>query len=192
MLPARVAIGQGAGTVAAYCAFFKTTTQKLNVRAIQGELLDFKGYLLPFTDILPTDQNWRAIQQVCATGMLKGSQKANENDTQFVFNADLVVSTAEVKPVLTEIYTRAFLWFGREKPGAQFTLGNLLSFISDYTLTDPAVLKSNIQKVWKTQFKFKAGFDVERPVTRREFAVLTNRYLNPFARTVDISGRLVN
>ena len=42
-LPIQLELGQGAGTVAAYCAFFKTTTKNLKVRTIQGELLDFKG-----------------------------------------------------------------------------------------------------------------------------------------------------
>lgn len=188
----QLALGQGVGTVAAYCAFFKTTTQNLKVRIIQGELLDFKGDLLPFIDVTAKDPDWRAIQQVGATGMLKGIQKINSNGAQFLFEPDSLVSTSEIKPVLTEIYTRAFLWFGKEKPGDKFTLGNLLSFISDYTLTDPQTLKISMQKVWKTQYKFNQGFDLNRQITRREFAVLANKFLNPFARTVDLDGRLVN
>eukprot|EP01037_Dinobryon_pediforme_P011957 gene11957-12046_t len=188
-LPAQLAVGQGAGTVAAYCAFFKTTTKNLKVRIIQGELLDFKGYLLPFTDISPTDADWRAIQQVCATGLLKGSE---ENRIHFVFMPDTLVNTVEIKPLLTEIYTRAFLWFNKEKPAAIFTVGNMLSFISDYSLTDPEVLQKSVQRAWKTKYKFKYDFEPKRPITRREFAVLANHYLNPFARTVDLNGRLVN
>ena len=185
-------IGQGAGTVAAYCAFFKTTTKNLKVRIIQGELLDFKGYLLPFTDIRQTDRDWRAIQQVCATGLIKGILEPTQNDAEFLFKPDLPVNTAELQPVLTEIYTRAFLWFGKEKPGEKFTLANLLSFISDYTLTDPQVLKYRIQRDWKTFYRFKTDFAPNKLVTRREFAVLANKCLNPFARTVDLSGRLIN
>jgi len=191
-LPVQMALGQGVGTVAAYCAFFKTTTANLKVRIIQGELLDFKGYLLPFADVSPKDPSWRAIQQVSATGLLKGVQKIAGSGSKFLFDPDSLVNTAEVKPVLTEIYTRAFLWFNREKPGEKFTLGNLLSFISDYTLTDPQTLKISMQKAWKTQYKFNADFDLNRQVSRREFAVLTNKFLNPFARTVDLDGRLMN
>jgi hypothetical protein len=188
----QLALGQGVGTVAAYCAFFKTTTQNINVRIIQGELLDFKGNLLPFADVPVKDPDWRAIQQVCATGMVKGVQKINGDNAQFLFEPDSLVNTAEIKPVLTEIYTRAFLWFTKEKPGEKFTLGNLLSFISDYTLTDPKTLRISMQKAWKTQYKFTLDFDLNRQVTRREFAVLANKLLNPFARTVDLDGRLVN
>lgn len=191
-LPLQLQLGQGAGTVAAYCAFFKTTTKNLKVRVIQGELLDFKGYLLPFTDITPQDPNWRAIQQVCATGLLKGGELHLEFSSQFVFNPDATVNTADIKPVLTEIYTRAFLWFNKERPAEKFTVGNMISFMSDFTLTDVALMKANIQKAWKTQYKFKSDFDLTHPITRREFAVLANKYLNPFARTVDLSGKFVN
>jgi hypothetical protein len=191
-LPLQLQLGQGVGAVAAYCAFFKTTAKNLKVRIIQGELLDFKSYLLPFADIPLQDLNWRAIQQVCATGLLKGVKQYTGNSTQFLFKPDSAVNTNEIKPVLTEIYTRAFLWFNKEKPGEKFTIGNLLSFISDYTLTDPKVFNTGIQKSWKTQYKFKLDFDLNRQVTRREFAVLANKFLNPFARTVDLEGRLVN
>src|ERR1700743_892155 len=185
--PVQMALGQGVGATAAYCAFFKTTTQHLRVRIIQGEILDYKGYLLPFTDIPQKDPHFRAIQQVCATGLLKGIQKANGNSVEIHFEPNDLVNTEEIRPILDEIYTRSFLWFNKEKPGAQFTLGNLLSLISDYTLTDPTTLKIYLQKAWTTQFKLTGTFDLNRPVTRLDFAVLTNRYLNPFAKTVDLS-----
>jgi len=191
-LPLQLKTGQGAGAIAAYCAFFKTTTNNLRVRIIQGELLDFKSYLLPFSDITSDDRDWRAIQQVCAAGLLKGAQQIKGNDVRFVFKPDSTVNTAEVQPGLKEIYTRAFLWFNKEKPGEKFTVGNLLSFISDYTLTEPDVLRFRAQRDWKTLYAFKNNFDLNRAVTRREFAVLTNKFLNPFARTVDLQGRLVN
>jgi len=187
-LPVQMELGQGAGAVAAYCAFFKTTTKNLKVRVIQGELLDFKVYLLPFVDIAQKDRDWRAIQQVGATGLLKGENEKSG----LVFMVDEPVITAEIKPVLTEIYTRAFLWFNKEKPGEKFTVGNTLSLISDYTLTDPLVLNARIKSDWKTRYKFALNFDMNRPISRREFAVLINRYLNPFARTVDLNGRLIN
>ncbi|HEY8780895.1 MAG TPA: FAD-dependent oxidoreductase [Mucilaginibacter sp.] len=191
-LPLQLELGQGVGAIAAYCAFFKTTTKNLKVRTIQGELLDFKTYLLPFADIQQKDPDWRAIQQISSTGLLMGIQQITGHNARFLFRPDSLVSTSEVQPVLTEIYTRAFLWFNKEKTSERFTIGNLLSFISDYTLTDPLVLKIRIQRDWKTKYKFKTDFDPNRQVTRREFAVLTNKYLNPFARTVDLNGRLMN
>lgn len=188
----QMVLGQGVGCAAAFCAFFKTTTAHLKVRLIQGELLDYKGCLLPFNDVTQADHAFRAIQQVCATGLLKGIEEKQGNRMVFDFKPDSTVSTAEVKPVLTEIYTRAFLWFNKEKPGEQLTVGNLLSFISEITLSDPDTFTTNMQKDWSRIFHFKGDFDPKKPITRREFAVLANRYLNPFARTVDLSGRMIN
>jgi hypothetical protein len=188
----QMTLGQGVGATAAYCSFFKTTTRHLRVRIIQGEILDYKGYLMPFTDIPQKDPHFRAIQQVSATGMLKGIPQTNGNAIELHFEPNDIVNTEEIKPVLTDIYTRAFLWFNKEKPGDKFTMGNLLSLISDYTLTDPKTLQIALQKAWTTQFKLTGSFDLNRPVTRLEFAVLTNRYLNPFAKTIDLSGRIVN
>ncbi|WP_183575495.1 FAD-dependent oxidoreductase [Mucilaginibacter sp. X5P1] len=190
-LPHQLTLGQSAGVIAAYCAFFKTTTANLNVRLIQGELLDFKGYLLPLTDI-STDPYCRAIQQVCATGLLKGVQKEGNAQTQFFFVPDSIVTTAEVKPILLETYTRAFLWFNANKLDKQFTIGNLLSFISELTLTDPDNVRKSMSRDWNMQYHFTSKFDMNRPITRREFAILANKFLNPFARTVDLNGRLVN
>lgn len=188
----QMTVGQGVGATAAFCAFFKTTTKHLHVRTIQGEILDYKGYLVPITDVTQKDPHWRAVQQVCSTGLLKGVQKTNGDKVEIYFEPNDVVSTEEIKPFLLELYTRAFLWFNKEKPGDKFTLGNLLSLISDYTLTDPKTLQLHLQKAWSPQFKLTGTFDLSRPVTRMEFAVLTNKYLNPFAKTVDLSGRVVN
>lgn len=191
-LPNLLTLGQGAGATAAFCAFFKTTTHKLNTRAVQGELLDFKSYLMPFADVNPNDRYFRAVQQVGATGLLKGVQNLDNNVPRMLFMPDSAVNTADIEPVLNDIYTRTFLWFNREKPAAKFTVGNTLSLISEITLADPKTLHISMAKAWKNQYKFQSDFDVNRPITRREFAVLINQFLNPFARTIDLSGRFVN
>lgn len=186
-LPAQLHIGQGVGCIAAYCAFFKTTTKNLLPRIIQQELLDFKGLLLPFSDIRSDNKYIRAIQQVGATGLLKGINKGND----FLFMPDNTVTTAEIKPVLTEIYSRAFIWFDKEKPDESFTVGNTASLISEFTLTEPKTLQATLQKDWQTKYGF-ANFNTSRPITRIEFAVLVNQYLNPFARKIDLEGNIVN
>jgi len=185
-------LGQGAGATAAYLAFFKTTTKHLSPRVIQGEILDHKGYLMPFVDVPITDPAFRAVQQVGATGLLKGIQAPHGNSAQVLFMPDSTVKTAEVQPVLTEIYARAFLWFNKTKPGEDFTVANLLSYISEMTLRDPDNLQKTMQQTWKSYYKFPTPFKLNRPVTRREFAVLANRFFNPFGRAVDMSGRMIN
>ncbi|GGH12778.1 hypothetical protein GCM10007352_19770 [Mucilaginibacter phyllosphaerae] len=188
----QMAIGQGVGATAAYCVFFETTTKNLRPRVIQGEILDHKGMLMPFADIKTTDRDYRPIQQVGATGMLQGIQKAAGQTAEVLFMPDTDVRTDEVQPLMNELYARAFLWFNKEKPGELFTVANLLSYISEMTLRDPKNLQLETRKAWKSYYHFPAEFNLSRPVTRREFAVLANRFFNPFARKVDISGKMVN
>ncbi|RYD72203.1 MAG: hypothetical protein EOP53_22335 [Sphingobacteriales bacterium] len=162
------------------------------MRIIQGEILDHRGYIFPVTDIAFTDPYFRAVQQVCATGLLRGIQKTEGKCVVVIFEPDSAVYTEDIKPVFTELYTRTFLWFNKVKPGKQFTVGNLLSFISEITLNDPETLQLTMQKNWKTAYKFKTDFDLNRPVTRYEFAALANKFLNPFARKVDLTGKVIN
>lgn len=188
----QMAVGQAAGAVAAYCAFFDRTTKQLDTRIIQGELMDYKSMLYPYADIPMSDKYYRSIQQITATGLIHEAQELEGNTVQVLFKPDSTVSTADVKPVLLEIYTRAFIWFGKNKPAEQFAVADLVSYISDYTLADPQTLKNRLRKEWQELYKFKQPFDMQRPVTRYEFAVLANRFLNPYSRTADLTGKIVN
>jgi len=188
----QMTLGQGVGATAAYCVFFDKTTKNLNVRVIQGEILDFKGMLYPYTDITPADRYFRSIQQITATGLLKEIQQQKGRTSTVVFKPDSTVSTADIKPVLLETFTRAFIWFSKNKPGDLFTVGDMLSYISDYTLTEPKTLQLLLEHQWQETYKFKDKFDMARPITRYEFAVLANKYLNPFSTMVDLTGRIVN
>ncbi len=188
----QMTIGQSAGASAAFLAFFKTVTKNIDARATQGEIINYKGYIFPITDIPSSNPYVGAVQQICATGLLRCELTNNGSRTEMLFKPDSTVNTAELKPVLNEIYTRAFLWFNQTKPAEKFTVGNLLSFISNVTLTSPDALKKMVQKDWESVYKFKQTFDTERPVTRYEFAVLANRYINPFARRVDRKGNIRN
>lgn len=188
----QMTLGQGIGSIAAYCAFFKTTTKSLKLRVIQNEILSYHGFLLPFVDVKQSDLQFVAIQKIGVTGLLQGVQKPNGNTAQIYFLPDSAVKTAEIRPVLNEIYTRSFLWFNKNKPAEMFTVGNMLSFIEELNLRDAKTFQFQIQNDWKTKLHLKTDFDISRPITRREFSVLADSYLKPFDRSVDLTGKLVN
>ncbi|MBD1393872.1 FAD-dependent oxidoreductase [Mucilaginibacter glaciei] len=188
----QMTLGQGVGAAAGWCAFYKKTTKELDVRKIQDEILIYGGSLMPFSDIPKKDSDYRAIQQVGASGLLTGYQKPNGNRAEVLFMPDTVVYTADIKPLMNDMYARAFLWFNKTQPGEVFTVTNLLSYISEMSLTDPATLQKVMAAAWKPKYRFTKNFDPKRPVTRREFAVLANKYFNPFSREVDLSGKLIN
>ncbi len=188
----QMTLGQGIGTVAAYCAFFKTTTKAVKIRLIQNEILSYHGYLMPFTDVPQNDPQFIAIQKIGVTGLLQGVQKAKGSVASVWFLPDSLVKTVEIKPVLSEIYTRSFLWFNKNKPAEFFTIGNMLSFIEELNLRDEKTFRLQIQNNWKTKLHLKSDFELSRPITRREFSALADVYLKPFDRSVDLTGKLLN
>jgi hypothetical protein len=140
-------------------AYFLTAPKQLDVRTIQGEILDHKGSLLPFADIPPYRPRLPRHTTGGRNGDAAGHSKSPGQSAQVLFMPDSAIRTAEVQPLLTELYSRAFIWFGKEKPGEMFTLGNLLSYISEMTLRDPAELQEAIRKTWKSYYHFNTPFN---------------------------------
>lgn len=176
--------GQAAGALSAYCSFFKKTTKDLNVRLIQSELMGFGANLMRLDDIAENDSNALAIQSVALTGILKG--KASEG--KFCFMPDSTVSSEEIKLPVKEYYSRSQIWFLDNKAD-KLTLKDALSLIK-FTASRGEELNREVEKAWNTSFKLRGKFDLAKPVTRRELAVLFNAYLKPFNVFVDISGEL--
>lgn len=181
-----MAAGQGAGAIAAYAVFFKTKTSLSALKPIQKELIGFKLSVMPFADIQPQDPNWKPIQFVGLSGFLKAvpmNGKAN-------FFPERAVSTAEIKEPVKEFYYKAQIWFDDYK-GANMTIGSLLDMICMVGNKGLEHTRTAVQKKWKTSYQFKNEFALNREVTRREFSVLVDEYLNPFNVNIDKSGRVV-
>jgi hypothetical protein len=181
---ATMSIGQAAGASAAFCSFFKTTTNSLGARAIQAELFLYKDWLMPFSDIQYADSNFAAIQRIGITGLLKGKAVRGK----LLFQPDSLISAEEVRQPMREYYSRSQLWFADNKV-AKFTLADVLSLIK-FNASRGEELNAEVEKGWKKSFKFSGEFDLMHFVTRREFAVLADAYLKPFNVRVDISGNL--
>lgn len=181
-----MAAGQAAGAIAAYAVFFKTRTSKVNLKAVQAELLNYKQALLPLSDIAPDDENWKAIQSLVLSGVLKaelGREKA-------LFLPEKGLAFEEVKEPLKALYYKAQIWFD-DHGKLPVTLKQTISLIAYVgNRAEDAILRE-IEKKWKTGYKFKMAFDLEKPLSRRMFAVLLHDYLNPFGVNIDASGRVL-
>jgi hypothetical protein len=180
------AAGQAAGATAAYAAFFKRKTSESSLKIIQGELINYKQSIVPFKDISPADSNWKAIQFIGITGILK----ADLSSDGAYFRPDQVVTPDEVKPVIKEYYYKAQIWFDDHKE-QQMSIANVLDLVA---VVGSKALKNTteeVKKKWKTTYHFNSEFDSARVVTRREFAVLVNEYLKPFDVNIDKTGRVI-
>lgn len=173
--------GQAAGAAAAYCAYFKTTSRQLNVRMTQGELLRYNAVLIPTTDVQKTDTNFIAIQHVLATGILK---LKNGN-----FSPQATISSEELRLPLQEYYSRSQLWFFNNKRDS-LTIEDAINLIM-FTATRGEELRREIEKGWTSSLKLNTLYAPKRAISRRELAVLVDRFLQPFNVRVDFTGRLL-
>lgn len=175
---------QAAGATAAYCAFFKTSTNKLNVRMIQSELLSYKSHIIKYADIADTDSSMIAFQHIGVTGILKAKEKNGE----LFFLPDSIVSVDELKQPFRELYSRSQIWFLDHKEDS-FTLETALDLIK-FVGSRGKELDKEVEAAWATSLRLSGKFDLKKPVTRREFAILLDTYLQPFNVAVSIDGTI--
>ncbi|MGY4383322.1 hypothetical protein ACVWYN_000341 [Pedobacter sp. UYP24] len=177
--------GQAAGATAAYAAFFNRKTSESGLKNIQGELINFKLSLIPFTDVTDLDSNWKAIQFVGLSGILKAEFKGGKA----FFNPESKVSSQEIRQPFKDYFYKAQIWFDDYK-SEQMTIGSTLDLICYTGSKKPETTKAEVVKNWKKLYGFKSSFDEKRVITRREFSALLNSYNNPFNVIVDKTGRI--
>lgn len=181
----KMAMGQVIGASAAYCAFFKTTSEKLDVRKLQTELMSFESRLLPFVDIRMEDPNFNALQKIFLVGILPW----NKANVPFQFIPMDSVSIASVRPVIQQLYSRSQLWFVDNKTD-YFSTRSLIELIKVIAFRGDD-LDLEVEKAWKRRFKFNREFDLNRTITRYEFAVLLDAYAEPFAKNITLEGKIL-
>lgn len=183
-IPLLMHVGQAVGAAAAYTAFFKTTSDKLDVRKIQGELLQYGARLMPFTDIHIEDEHFAAIQRIGSTGLLKGTTDASG---ALRFHPDSAVTASELQPVLNQLFSRSQIWF-IDHPGLDsLRLTDLFSLIK-YIGQRGDELERQVEKNWSRRFHFEGEYDAQRIATRRLVAVLLDTYCKPFDVSVGLTG----
>lgn len=185
-VPRLLLLGQALGATAGYCAFFESDFDKINIRTLQGELLAFKALLIPFHDIAFEDVHNVYIQHTGLSGILQG--KIGESGT-FVFDPNGSVSSEEIEQVMRSIYTRSQIWFNQHSID-QLKVSEVIDLIKFIALKGNEIDRA-IENGWNSRFKFNGSFDAENLITRRQFAVLVDTYLQPFTVKVNKEGKFV-
>lgn len=181
----RMSAGRAAGAIAAYCAFFKTTTKTVNVRVTQGELLAFNALLIPYSDIDRNDPNFMAYQRLGLSGLIKPKIINNE----IRLDTAGTVSHKELQSTMKEFYTRSQIWFADNK-NEVLTIDDTISLLM-FIAARGNELKKEIEEGWKQSFKLHSNFDPKRAINKKEFGVLADKYLQPYNVRIDIAGNLV-
>lgn len=184
--PTSMLMGQAAGAIAAYAGFFDLKVSQADLKRVQGELIAFNTNLMPFSDVGIKDANWKAIQMVGVTGMLK----ATVVNGKLLFNPEQLVSTAEIRQNMKDHYYKAQIWFDDYKSDV-LTIGAALDLICYVGNKAPETTLKEVEKKWTTAYNFSSAFKKDRQITRRELAVLLQDYMPPFNITIDKTGKIL-
>lgn len=181
----KMSAGQAGGTIAAYCAFYKTSTKTINVRIVQGELLAFDALLIPFADIELKDPNFLTYQRLGLSGLIKSSF----TNGKIQFDTAGLVRAEDLRGPMKEFYTRSQIWFADNKKDT-LTINDAISLFK-FIANRGNELNKEIEEGWKVSFKLNSIFDPEKNINRKEFGILADKYLQPYNIRVDLSGNLM-
>ncbi|MEM8908377.1 MAG: FAD-dependent oxidoreductase [Bacteroidota bacterium] len=178
--PVIIQVGQVCGLMGAMAAQQKVAPHELKVRAVQDQLLQVKGYLLPFIDVPPTHPHFAAVQKIGATGILKGKGIPYQwaNQTWFYPDTTLTAQTlVEGLVAFDQRFEGTYEVSNTEALTIQDAAFILADFAQILGLTQREVLELSDQ--WTTVLQL-SNFDVNRPITKLELAVLLNHWIDPF------------
>ena len=186
--PVVLQIGQAAGALAALAVKEKVKVSEVQVRDVQKEILNAKGYIMPYLDLTVSDRHFKAIQRIGATGILRGEGKNVGWSNQTWFNADSLVLTDELTIGIQEFC------------GMNIQLSDkTLNIKQSRELINSLANHFKINELTTEQFKsdwVELGlndFELNRPITRKELSVIIDNYIPIFnLKRVDVTGKFIN
>jgi hypothetical protein len=196
--PCVLLTGQAAGVVAAQAVLLKKEPRQVAIRQVQQTLLSSKACIMPYIDAGIHHPQFEAIQKIGATGLLRGKGIPYQWANQTWFYPDSTVQAALFIKHYNEFDSTNF------KPiAALLTIQDALAIIYQSGKKLRIKLAGNktgsirfvdFQKYIQSHWKHWGldNYQVERPLLRKELAVLFNNTIDPFTRKqVDWEGRFV-
>lgn len=181
-MPLHAHIGQAIGATMAYTAFFKTTTDKIDVRKLQSELLKFNARIVPYQDIEIQDSNFQKIQRFGLSGILTGKQTTE----RYVLDCLDSVKIAEVKDPMLRFSSRSQLWF-KNQHADFFTFSDFQDFVKIVSFRD-ASLSTIRDKEFESFFEQQANHSASPKVNRYFFAAAMETFCKLFDVKISSSG----
>lgn len=183
--PVVLQLGQAAGMMAALCVQQNKQPAQLKVRDVQQQLLKANGYIMPFIDVPVGDPQFSVIQKIGATGILKGTGVPYLWANQTWFYPDQPISGYELVQGLRLYYPALNTYWAAS--GDMLTVAELLKILkaAGVDLAEQQVRNDLAQA--RINLPHDAG---SHTLNRRSVAVLLDKHLHPFERSITISGSL--
>lgn len=182
--PVVLGIGQAVGTIAGIAVKEGKLPSQVSIREVQESLLDNKALIMPFIDVLPGDPQFKAMQKIGATGILKGTGIPYRWANQTWFYPEREVSQYELMLGLRTYYP--VLNTNWNASGEALTVKGLQDILK---AIKKEVSLAEIRTIL-TAAGFKAAVEEQTVISRRWTSVLLDQFVKPFEREVDYDGSL--
>src|SRR5690606_29772496 len=108
----------------------------------------------------------------------------------FHFGKEERASFEEVEPIFDGLYSRSQLWV-LDHTGHYFRWKVYLSLITSVVLRED-VINKQIEKQSSRKLGFEGSFDPQAFINCYQFAVILDRYANPYVKAVSQEGNFIN
>jgi hypothetical protein len=183
--PVAILIGQAAGILGAIAAREKVTPQAVPVRRVQDVLLKYGASIMPYCDVKPDNPQFRVIQRIGATGLLRGVAAPHLSANKTWFYPDSTVSNNDYYVNLSTFQGRP-LKLNATDIDKPLLIGEAVSSLVLINVKEAFIEKMTIN--W-TKWGLK-NYDPKRPITKAELAVLMDATLNPFEKAIGLDGQI--
>lgn len=173
-------IGQAAGALAALAVKQGCTVDEVQVREVQRAVLDAGGYLLPYLDVPKDSPYFKPLQRIGSTGILRGEGRNVDWSNETWIHADFLLRASDLH-CLAE--------YGMNAPDDKALPERTVSIAEAVHIVTGKEMGTVWEQVEAIVHKYAwSDCDTQRPILRKEFAVLADELCNPFARAVNIKG----
>lgn len=195
--PCVMLTGQAAGALAAISVKDNLSAQDIPVRSVQTSLLQYGAYIMPYYDIKVDHPHFQSIQKIGATGIIRGRGEPYMWANRTWFKPDSTVKSSDFKTHIAEYVQIAS--FSSNKP--LLTIQDAIEVVwkmseQQTSIHSKKTFKTNIEleeatrSMWD-KWGFK-NFNLSRPITRVELAVLIDKAIDPFSNIpINHEGKII-
>jgi hypothetical protein len=182
--PVVLGIGQAAGALAALALKEGIQPKEVTVRNVQKALLAEQVYLMPFIDVMPTENTFYAIQKIGATGILKGQGIPYKWANQTWFYPNAFLSQYALLEELKKYYPALD---GFEGSGEWVDYSYLKILIESTGFALKPMDKSALTSLGLPNYNSRP----KTPLNRGAIAQMLDAFLDPFSLEIDHHGKII-
>lgn len=185
--PVILQVGQAAGALAALSAKSGKTPSEIPIRSLQNEILNYKGYLMPYYDVKPDHPYFQEIQKIGATGILRGIGEPYLWANRTWFYPDSILQISDLHAFVQSLELDSNQKFNLDK-AIQYSIDLAANFGKTVGTEKRESLKEKIlQKLQLSEA------ELNEKITRGQMAVILDIIADPFnSKDIDHNGQFIN